>query len=50
MTDEELGQIVLDAVGREAVESGYGHSADDLGNVGRSALAWQDINRDGSLN
>jgi hypothetical protein len=45
----ELGQIIVDAVGRDGVESGYKHSADDLAEVGRSALAWGDVEPDGTL-
>ena len=47
---KELGKIILDTFGREAIERGYKHNADDLEEIGRSALAWNDINRDGSLN
>lgn len=45
----ELGQIIYDAVGRAGIESGYKHSADDLTEVGRSALMWGDITREGEL-
>lgn len=45
----ELGRIIVESVGESGVEQGYGHSADDLAEVGRSALAWKDIEPDGTL-
>ena len=46
----QLGQIVLSACGKESVERGYRINADDLPEIGRQALAFGDINRDGTLN
>jgi hypothetical protein len=45
----ELGAIIVEAVGKSQVEEGYQHSADDLAEVGRSALLWGDINKEGEL-
>lgn len=45
----ELGRIIVEAVGESGVEHGYNHSADDLAEVGRSALMWGDITPEGEL-
>jgi hypothetical protein len=46
----ELGQIMIDACGKEACQNGYKIDATDLAEVGRQALLFGDINRDGTLN
>lgn len=48
MSLTELGQIMLEQAGSEACQSGYGTIEPDL--VGEAALAYGDINADGSLN
>lgn len=45
---EELGRIMLAEAGEEACRSGY--QTTDPAEVGRLALAFGDINTDGSLN
>lgn len=48
MTFTQLGNIMLAEVGVEACEAGYGSADPEW--VGRSALAYGDINADGTLN
>lgn len=48
MTFEELGRIMLAEAGEDACQSGY--QTTDPVEVGRLALAYGDINTDGSLN
>lgn len=48
MTFEELGRIMLAEAGEEACRSGY--QTTDPETVGRLALAFGDINDDGTLN
>ena len=48
MTHTDLGNIVLSAVGEDACLSGYG--TDDPEMVGWFALAYGDIDVDGTLN
>lgn len=45
---EELGKIMLAEAGEEACQSGY--QTTDPVEVGRLALEYGDINRDGTLN
>lgn len=47
-TFEELGRIMLDELGEEDCQEAY--STTDPEWVGRTALSWNDINRDGTLN
>lgn len=49
-TMEELGRIMLESCGREACALSYKINADDVAEVGRQALAFGDINKDGTLN
>lgn len=46
----ELGQIILANYPAEQIAKGYGIDPTDLEEVGRQALAWGDIGRDGELN
>lgn len=48
MTYEELGKIMLAEAGEEACQAGY--ETTDPEWVGRYALQYGDINRDGTLN
>jgi hypothetical protein len=48
MTFIELGEIMLREAGEEACQSGYGTTDPEW--VGRYALDYGDINRDGTLN
>lgn len=49
-TLKELGEIMLKHNTREQLESAYKIDASDLVEVGRQALLFNDINRDGTLN
>jgi hypothetical protein len=49
-TLEELGRIMVDACGKEACAKGYKIDPEDLEEVGRQALMFGDINKDGTLN
>lgn len=50
-TFKELGEIILQACGEQAVRSGYQISGEiDLAYVGQCALQFGDINKDGTLN
>ena len=46
----ELGRIMVEAVGVEACTHGYRIPSHDLEEIGRQALMYRDINRDGTLN
>lgn len=48
MTDAELGNAMLAEAGPEACQEAY--DTTDPAMVGRVALMWGDINRDGTLN
>ena len=52
LTFAELGKIILEKVGADAIRTGYNITdpENNLDLVGRSAIAWHDINRDGTLN
>lgn len=50
VTLTELGQIILANYPAEQVAKGYNVDPTDLEEVGRQALAWGDIGRDGELN
>jgi hypothetical protein len=49
-TDEELGQIMLQHHSPEDIRSGYNIDPSDVAEVGRQALLWNDIRRDGTMN
>jgi hypothetical protein len=49
-TLEELGRIMLKGSSREKLAAAYGIDASDLEEVGRQALLWNDIRRDGTRN
>lgn len=50
-TLEELGKIVVEACGRDGATTAYKLPTDaTLAEIGRQALKWGDINKDGSLN
>ena len=49
-TLRELGNIMLEKFPREQLENAYKIDASDPVEVGRQALLWNDINRDGTLN
>lgn len=48
LTYVELGKIMLEKFGEEACRKGYGTTDPEW--VGRYALQYRDINRDGTLN
>lgn len=48
LTYVKLGQIMLAEAGKEACQKGYGTTDPEW--VGRYALSYRDINRDGTLN
>lgn len=48
LTNEQLGEILIAAVGAEACEEAYGTC--DPAFVGIAAIAYGDINPDGELN
>ena len=48
LTLTELGNIMLEKCGKEACQKGYGTTDPEW--VGRYALQYNDINRDGTLN
>lgn len=49
-TLEELGKIMLKGSSKEKLAEAYRIDASDLEEVGRQALMWGDIRRDGTLN
>lgn len=49
-TLKELGEIMLATFGKEACANGYKIDASDVEEIGRQALLFGDINRDGTLN
>jgi len=46
----ELGKIILKNNTKEQIADGYNIDPSDVEEVGRQALLWGDINRDGALN
>ena len=52
LTFAQLGKIILEKFGADAIRRGYGFDdpESDLDSLGRVAIAWNDINRDGTLN
>lgn len=48
----ELGKIILENFGAEKIRKGYGITdpQNNLEEVGRAAVEWRDINRNGTLN
>jgi len=49
-TLKELGEIIIANNSPQAIRDGYNIDPSDVEEVGRQALAWKDINPDGTLN
>lgn len=49
-TLKELGEIILKNSSENEIREGYNIDPTDVEEVGRQALAWKDINPDGTLN
>lgn len=49
-TLKELGEIITKKFSQKMIREGYNIDPSDLEEVGRQALAWGDIRRDGTLN
>ncbi len=49
-TLKELGEIITKNFSQKMIRDGYNIDPSDLEEVGRQALAWGDIRRDGTLN
>lgn len=50
MSLKELGEIITKNFSKKMIHKGYNIDPYDLEEVGRQALKWGDIRRDGTLN
>lgn len=49
-TLKELGEIIIKNFSQDMIRDGYNIDPSDVEEVGRQALAWNDIQPDGTLN
>lgn len=49
-TLKELGEIIINNFSQKMIRDGYDIDPSDVEEVGRQALRWGDIERDGTLN